>query len=181
MNLTVQLHAVLKRPISAQALPSGVDKRYKVLKPWAASYHFVKRQATQQRVTEPPPGAVPQALGGDASASPDPGGSAPARPGRAPVRTAAHPVVARAHPAGERVHGLSQAARIVLQVRDGSGRAEAEQQLLARLQPAAHVLLQHLGAEVLGAAGLHGRARHPSHARRPLHANFPRSTAEARR
>jgi hypothetical protein len=38
-----------------------------------------------------------------------------------------------------------------------------------------------LGAEVLGAAGLHGRARHPSHARRPLHANFPRSTAEARR
>lgn len=63
MDLTVQLHAVPKRPVSAQAFPTGVYKRYKVFQPLAASYHFVKRRAAPQRVTGPPPGAVPLARG----------------------------------------------------------------------------------------------------------------------
>jgi hypothetical protein len=76
----------------------------------------------------------------------------------APPRRAAYPVVARAHPADERVHSLVQAAGVLLQVWDGARGAKVEQELLTGLQPAAYILLQHLGAEVLRAAGLHGCA-----------------------
>lgn len=81
-----------------------------------------------------------------------------AQPGRA---AAAYPVVARAHPAGEGVDRPAQAPHVLLQVRDGAGGAEVLQQLLADLLAAADVLLLHLGAEVLHAAGLHGRGRRP--------------------
>ncbi|DAA17231.1 TPA: hypothetical protein BOS_20798 [Bos taurus] len=90
------------------------------------------------------------------------GGRGRAPPGRA---AAAYPVVARAHPAGESVDRLAQTGQVLLQIRDGARCAEVEQQLLSDLQAAADVLLLHLGAEVLHAAGLHGRGRPPA---RPL-------------